>query len=125
MHYSHYIKSPPSRLSFLSENIFYDSRHNRRAQSTCPGQTPHSPVKTPNLPDKRPMTDAYLQACFLVKVSSEKQAHFQFQNIATFLEKHKLGQMFRQGITDGCNFSPKLRIPDAAKFLLSPILSFR
>jgi len=36
MYYSHYIKSPPSCLSFLSENIFYISRHNWRAQSMCP-----------------------------------------------------------------------------------------
>ena len=34
VHYSHYIKSPPLRLSFLSEKIFYISRHNWRAQST-------------------------------------------------------------------------------------------
>ena len=35
-YYNHYIKSPPQRFSFLSENIFYISRHNWRAQSTFP-----------------------------------------------------------------------------------------
>ena len=31
LHYCHYIKSPPSRLPFFSENIFYVSCHNWRA----------------------------------------------------------------------------------------------
>ena len=71
VHYSHwYVKSPPSRLSFLSENyILYFTLQLKRSVNMS-GQTQHSPVKTSNLRDKCPMTVANLQACNVAPITS-------------------------------------------------------
>ena len=73
MHYSYYIKSPPSRLSFLKWKYIFISRHNMS------GQTQYPPAKTSNLPDKCPMTGANLQACWSFR---------QYNVISIYQEKH-------------------------------------
>ena len=47
------------------KNIFFISRHNGRAQSTCPVRLSIRQSKPSNLPDKCPMSGANLQAWFL------------------------------------------------------------